>query len=135
MSVFLTVQEVVAGHHFLMKHIGDRKTAGVRDIDVLAAAVDRPRQTVAGVAVYPTPVEQAAALFEALLVGRCFLEGNARTAMLCLKVFLRVNGIRFELLPNEIEGFVRDVEMGKVPFYQLVERIEKNCVRLGGAER
>jgi prophage maintenance system killer protein len=58
----------------------------------LEAACARPFQAVFGEALYPTPVLKAAALFDGIITGHPFADGNKRTASLAAITLLAASG-------------------------------------------
>jgi death-on-curing family protein len=64
-----------------------------RDRGGLDAAANRPFQMFGGVDLHPTLFDKAAALFHSLACDHCFLNGNKRTAVMCLDLFLKANGV------------------------------------------
>lgn len=127
MTIFLTTEEVVAGHYFLMKQMNDLDQAGIKDLAVLESAVNRPMQTVFGEDAYPTLFDKAAAFLESLVKNHCFVNGNKRTAYLSTKAFLRVNGYEFNMARDETVEFIVDIAMGKYELKDISKRIEKYC--------
>lgn len=79
--------------------------AGMRDIQLLEAAVERPRNKVA----YgePSLEEIAAAYAFGIAKAHAFVDGNKRTAFVTSATFLRLNG--FGLRPDPLDG-VRAME-------------------------
>lgn len=92
MTIFLTKEEVVSAHYFMMKRMNDAEQAGVKDHGLLESAVHRPQQSAFGEDAYPSLFDKAAALLESLVKNRCFHNGNKRTAYLVTKSFLLLNG-------------------------------------------
>ena len=72
---------------------------GCRDFSLLESAVSRPFQTVFGQDAYPTILEKSVALFHSLVSNHPFHDGNKRTAVSALYIFLLANGYYFAL-PN-----------------------------------
>jgi death-on-curing protein len=72
---------------------------GCRDFNLLESAVSRPFQTVFGQDAYPTILEKSVALFHSLVSNHPFHDGNKRTAVSTLYIFLLANGYYFAL-PN-----------------------------------
>lgn len=72
---------------------------GCRDYHLLESAVSRPFQTVFGQDAYPTILEKSIALFHSLVSNHPFHDGNKRTAVSALYIFLLANGCYFAL-PN-----------------------------------
>ena len=71
MTIFLTREEIIAAHYFIMRRMNDADQAGVRDHGLLESAVQRPQQSVFGEDAYISIYEKAAALFESL--GKLFI--------------------------------------------------------------
>jgi death-on-curing protein len=93
-TLFLSVDEVLAIHQALLDRFGG--PPGVRDLGLLESALHRPRT-----GYYRDLVEMAAALFESLLMNHPFVDGNKRVAFFATDVFLRLNGWRLEVDPDE----------------------------------
>ncbi len=66
--------------------------AGVRDEALLESALARPQQLFAYGQPPPDLADLAASLAYGLARNHPFLDGNKRTAHVCYRVFLRVNG-------------------------------------------
>lgn len=73
---------------------------GCRDLHLLESAVSRPFHTVFGQDAYPTILDKSVALFHSLVSNHPFHDGNKRTAVSALYIFLLANGYYFAL-PNE----------------------------------
>ncbi len=71
-----------------------------KDLALLDSAVNRPFHTFQGEYLFPTLHKQAAALFHALVCNHCFKNGNKRTALLALDLFLTSNDC-FLLMNND----------------------------------
>jgi len=66
-----------------------------------------------GVELYPTLVEKAAALSWNIAAGHVFHDGNKRTSISALMVFLRVNGYSIEATHDELVQVALDVASGR----------------------
>jgi death-on-curing protein len=64
----------------------------LRDVDLLESAVLRPQSSAFGQDAYPTIIDKAAAQFHSLLRNHAFVDGNKRTSVVALLMFLRLNG-------------------------------------------
>ena len=96
---FLTVDEVLAIHGALVRQFGGPD--GLRDPGLLESALFRPRT-----GYYADLAEMASALFESLLMNHPFVDGNKRVAFFATDVFLRLNGCRFQVDPDEAHRFL-----------------------------
>lgn len=66
----------------------------------MSSAVARPFQTACGRALFPTAHEKAAALFHSLICNHPFSNGNKRTAVIAMDLFLSANSM-FLYLEND----------------------------------
>jgi len=101
--VWVPLQAVLIIHdRQIARHGG---ASGMRDIQLLEAAVERPRNKAA----YGEPSlgEIAAAYAFGIAKAHAFVDGNKRTAFVTSATFLRLNG--FGLRPDPLEG-VRAME-------------------------
>ncbi len=99
MTSFIWVQEQVvwAIHEFqLAEHGGG---VGVRDAGLLASALARPVNLVA----YGKPdvIDCAAAYGFGLSRNHPFIDGNKRTAFVCMELFLALNG--YQLVATDVD--------------------------------
>ncbi|WP_391573533.1 type II toxin-antitoxin system death-on-curing family toxin [Cohnella sp.] len=113
MTHFLTLEEVVAAHYFMMKKMNDAEQAGVKDHSLLESAVYRPRQSLFEEDAYPTLFDKAAALLESLVKNHCFHNGNKRTAYLVTKSFLMLNGYYLRMEREFAVEFIVDIAKGE----------------------
>ena len=110
---FLTPDEVLAIHARLIEVFGGAE--GVRDLGLLDSAMYRPQT-----GYYEDLASMAAALFESLLMNHPFVDGNKRVAFFATDVFLRMNGWRIEVDPDEAHTFLtRGLERGDLGLEQL----------------
>ncbi|MBP2115513.1 type II toxin-antitoxin system death-on-curing family toxin [Paenibacillus silagei] len=112
MGTFLTKEEVITAHHFMMKRMNDADQAGVKDHGLLESAVHRPQQSIFGEDAYPSIFDKAAALLESLVKNHCFHNGNKRTAYLVTKSFLVLNGYHLKMQREFAVEFVVDIAKG-----------------------
>ena len=120
----LSVDEVRAIHEHLLETFGGPR--GVRDLGLLESALFRPRT-----GYYRDIAEMAAALFESLLMNRPFLDGNKRVAFFATDVFLRLNGWKLRVDPEEAHIFLIGLlEKGICDFDHLLPWIRTALVRL-----
>jgi death-on-curing protein len=91
-AAYLTVADIVALHDFIMQKTGF-VPAPLHDEGGLESAAMRPQ----ALAYYEGAdlVRQAAVLAVGISQARAFLDGNKRTALIAMDVFLQRNGVRF----------------------------------------
>ena len=66
---------------------------GIRDENLLDAAISAPFQTFGGQDLFPTLTEKAARLGFGLIKNHPFLDGNKRIGTHAMLVFLKINGV------------------------------------------
>lgn len=103
---YLVGDEVEKIHHALaedFRESGDPITpSGCRDRNLLESAVLRPQTSIGDQLKYPTVAMAAAALFHSLALNHAFYNGNKRTALVGLLVFLDRNRYVLEVTESEI---------------------------------
>ena len=94
---YLSLAEVLALHAAVVGQTGG--ALGVRDLGALESAVAQPRASFAGVDLYPTLADKAAALCLSLVGNHPFVDGNKRVGHAALETMLVLN--RHELAAPE----------------------------------
>ena len=97
----LSAEDVRALHAIALELDGG--APGERDPSGFESAVAQPGLEVFGQALHPTLEEVAAAYLYHLCQAHAFVDGNKRTALAAMLVFLRLNG--FKLTASDIELF------------------------------
>ena len=87
---YLSLGEVLALHAAVVAQTGG--AVGVRDLGALESAVAQPRASFAGVDLYPTLADKAAALCLSLVGNHPFVDGNKRVGHAALETTLVLNG-------------------------------------------
>jgi death-on-curing protein len=109
---YLSKEEVISAHYFMMKRMNDAEQAGVKDHGLLESAVHRPQQSLFGEDAYPTLFDKAASFLESLVKNHCFHNGNKRTAYLVTKSFLMLNGYHLRMDREYAVEFIVDIAKG-----------------------
>lgn len=123
--LFLTVDEVLAIHQALIDRFGG--IPGARDVGLLESALYRPQT-----GYYDDLPGMAAALFESLIMNHPFINGKKRVAVFATDVFLRLNGWRLRVDPDEAHAYlIRLLEEGRCDFDHLLPWIRNYLQRSG----
>jgi death-on-curing protein len=97
----------------------------VRDPGLLESALHRPTT-----GYYEDLAGMAAALFESLLMNHPFIDGNKRVAFFATDVFLRLNGWRLRVDPDDAHSFLIGLlERRECDFAHLVPWIRGTIVK------
>jgi len=121
MTHYLSEYEVIGINQYVIQVVSPEKQVGVADPRLLVSAVRRPKMMV-------DVFEKAAALFEALLKGRCFHAANMQTAFLAMVQFLNYNGYDIEMSPQTAIEFAEGVSRQNCSFEQIVDTIRRHSV-------
>lgn len=81
----------------------------VRDVGLLASALERPLTTVFGEEAYPSFEEKAAVLVQSIATFHPMLDGNKRSAWIALNVFVEHNGYTLDVPTEDALAFVLGV--------------------------
>lgn len=103
---------------------------GVRDENLLASAVNTPFQTFMGNDLYPSLYDKAAQLCYGLANNHPFTDGNKRTALHSMYVYLIINGFDITATQQDVENMIIDVAAGNMTNTELVQWLQKNTVEI-----
>lgn len=131
MTNYLTKEEVIAAHYFMMRKMNDAEQSGVKDHGLMDSAVHRPQQSVFGDDAYPTLFDKAAALLESLVKNHCFHNGNKRTAYLVSKSFLLINGYHLRMKREFAVEFIVDIAKGEYSLETISQMLNEHSVGRG----
>ena len=93
--IFLEISEVIYIHErSLIKYGG---LSGVRSMPSLESAVYRVHN-----GYYPDIIDEASAYLGSIIMNHPFLDGNKRTALGTLDIFIRINNHRLRVTPNTL---------------------------------
>jgi death on curing protein len=126
---FLSVEHVLAIHRRMIDEFGG--DSGARDHGLLESAVMMPRVSFGGRFLHKSVAAMAAAYLFHLCKNHPFIDGNKRTALGAVEVFLALNGFKFEATDSECVEWTLDVVKGVMDkgqltrlFYQRVTRVQ-----------
>ena len=108
-------------------NINDEVTGGrafVRDIHLLNSTALRPMITLFGEEQFPTIADKAASLLHALTYHHLFADGNKRTALRAVTLFLNVNGYQLIWDDSTRYEFILEIAQGKYDVSEVAARLE-----------
>ena len=119
-TLFPTLEETLILHKRLIERFGG--DGGVRDLGLLESALMRPQT-----GYYDTLSLQAAALLQSLTQNHAFVDGNKRVAFATTAIFLRMNGFRLVVDPDNGESFlIEEVIQKKIDINRIAQWLEKH---------
>jgi len=109
--IYLTAEQVLFIHFRLISETGG--SHGIRDLNMLEAAISRPKASFDDQDLYPDIFLKAAALTDSLINNHPFLDGNKRTGITSAGLFLKINGWKLVVSMKTLEKITLDTAMGK----------------------
>ena len=127
-NIQLTVQDIYELHRELEDAFV--LSSGVRDENLLASAVNTPFQTFMGNDLYPSIYDKAAQLCYGIANNHPFTDGNKRTALHSMYVYLIINGFDIAASQQEVENLIINVAAGNMTNTELAEWLRENTIKL-----
>lgn len=127
-DIQFTVQDIYELHIQLEKTF--ILASGIRDENLLASAVNTPFQTFMGNELYPSIYDKAAQLCYGLANNHPFTDGNKRTALHSMYVYLIINGFDITATQQDVENMIIDVASGNMTNTELVQWLRENTVKI-----
>ena len=109
-------------HALVIEQFGGAE--GQRDPASLEAALAQPSAEYFGRLLHDTVAEQAAAYLFHICQAHAFMDGNKRTAVFCMLVFLHLNGQQLQASDDELFDLVLLVAKGALQKPELAARLE-----------
>jgi death on curing protein len=124
----INIEIVKYFHAILIDEFGG--SDGIRDLNALKAAIQRPYSTFDGKDLYPTAYDKAAALVESLVKNHAFIDGNKRIGYVMLRFFLMESGYDLSASQNEKYNFIIEISKGTLDFEGIREWIVRNARKI-----
>ena len=120
-NIQFTVQDIYELHIQLEKTF--ILSSGIRDKNLLASAVNTPFQTFMGNDLYPTIYDKAAQLCYGIANNHPFTDGNKRTALHSMYVYITAS-------QQEVENLIINVAAGNMTNVELAQWLTDNTIQL-----
>lgn len=124
MIKFLKKEIILAFHQDQLDLYGDKP--GVRDETLLESALDQPQASFEGEYVHKDLFHMAAAYGFHLCQDHPFYDGNKRTALIAMYMFLYVNGYQIKADKKSLFAIMMDLANGKVKKEELAGYLNKH---------
>ena len=121
---YLRVEQVLFIHARIIAETGGEH--GVIDLGLLESAVGRPQGIFDGIELYPDLFSKAAALLQSLVGNHAFLDGNKRTAIASVGLYLSANGYELTASNRELESFVLRCAQGSETLQEIARWLRDN---------
>lgn len=120
----ISEQEAIEIHTILIERFGGSN--GIRDRELLNAALNRPYQTFDGKDLYPSITDKAAAVLESIVKNHPFIDGNKRTGYVLARLLLMSEQLDIKSNQENKYQFIKAISTGKLNIEQIKEWLEKN---------
>ena len=127
-NIQFTVQDIYELHLQLRETF--ILSSGIRDENLLASAVNTPFQTFMGNDLYPSLYDKAAQLCYGIANNHPFIDGNKRTALHSMYVYLIINGFDITASQQEVENLIINVAAGNMTNVELAQWLRDNTIQL-----
>ncbi len=127
-NIQFTIQDIYELHNQLEEVF--ILSSGVRDENLLASAVNTPFQTFMGNDLYPSIYDKAAQLCYGIVKNHPFTDGNKRTALHSMYVYLIINGFDIIATQQEVEDLIINVAAGNMRNVELAQWLRDNTIQL-----
>ena len=127
-NIQFTIQDIYELHNQLEEVF--ILSSGVRDENLLASAVNTPFQTFMRNDLYPSLYDKAAQLCYGIANNHPFSDGNKRTALHSMYVYLIINGFDVTATQQEVENLIIDVAAGNMTNTELAEWLRENTIKI-----
>lgn len=128
MTRYLATETVLEIHEELVIRYGG--SHGVRDYGLVDSAVARPRAGFGDFEAYPDLFMKAAVLGHSLLKNHPFVDGNKRTAVASIGMFLEENGYQLIQSKNYLYRLALAVENNSLPEDQIAQWLKKHSKKI-----
>jgi death-on-curing protein len=124
----INIEIVKYFHSILIVEFGGSN--GIRDLNALQVAIQRPYSTFDGKDLYPTIYDKAAALVESLVKNHAFIDGNKRIGYVMLRFFLMESGYDLSASQTDKYNFILKISKGDLDFEGIKEWIVRNARKI-----
>lgn len=109
---YISIEEVVVIHYEVVRMFGGMQ--GIRDFGLLHSAIERPKASFGNKELYESIYLKAAALMHSLILNHAFVDGNKRTAYVCMARFLYLNNIKLNVDRKIVTSYILKIENEKI---------------------
>ena len=103
---------------------------GIRNIGLLESAISTAFQSFGGCDLYPTVYEKAAQLCRGIAKNHPFIDGNKRTTLHCMFIYLKANGYIINATLEEKKFLIIDIASGEKSYDEVVNWLHMHAKQL-----
>ena len=102
----------------------DAEMRGIKDTNLFNSALLEPKQSYGGKDLYPDIISKAACYLRSFSMNHPFFDGNKRTALMSMIIFLEMNGYKTTGSNEELYQLVKTVVEERMTIEQIVNKIK-----------
>lgn len=121
----LTERQVLTVHEMMINATGGLD--GTRDIGLLRSALSAPFQSFGGKEVYPSLLSKAAAICRSIISNHPFVDGNKRTGIHVMLIFLELNGVQSNYTQKELIDLGLGIAAGRLNVDAVLNWLSEHC--------
>lgn len=121
---YLSEAELIAVNYEMVSKYGGLH--GVRDLNFVRLAIGRPQMSAGLKDAYPTIYLKAAAMFHSIINNHPFFDGNKRTSLFSVVLFLEYNGCKINFTKKEGIEFTLRAHNNDWSVEQIADWIKKH---------
>ena len=121
----MVIHYVVIDEYFSEYKEGITDQRGVRDVSLFLSALNEPKQTFDGKELYPDILTKAAVYLRSFALNHAFHNGNKRTALMVMLIFLEENGYKLVTNSEKLIRLAKSVVINKPSVHQIREKYLK----------
>ena len=121
---YLTIDEVLVLHAYQVDKFGGNPN--VLDIKLLESALARPQTILSEKEMFPTVYDKAAVLAIGIIKNHPFVDGNKRTGIHALLVFLELNEVKVLLEDADLVKLAEGIATKKITVKKVAKFLKDN---------
>ncbi|GEQ06597.1 type II toxin-antitoxin system death-on-curing family toxin [Staphylococcus gallinarum] len=125
---YLTEKDIITLNVYVINKYNPNEQIGVKETTALNMLINAPKQYVIGEEQYPTLELKAANLVRNLVQKHVFYNGNKRTALMILVVYLKMNGYQFNASNEEAAYYMVKIATDYLQEADIEQWIEKYII-------
>ena len=125
---FISLEEIINIHNDQISIFGG--VSGLRQNNLLESAIESVKTTFYKKYLYKNIVEMGAAYAFHIIKNHPFVDGNKRTGMIAMLLFLKHNGYRSLFTNKELYSLGIEIASSKLDVNQIAKTLEKSLIKI-----
>lgn len=125
---YVLLEEVLALHEQSINRYGG--SHGVRELGLIESAIARPQAGFGDFEAYPDLFLKVAVLGHSLLKNHAFVDGNKRTAIASMELFLYKNGFTLKVKDYDLYNLALNIENNSLPEDKIATWLKKHSRKI-----